>query len=157
VWENERLLEFTPRSVVDPRSRRRMMLADEDYGHVLIAQGAKSLADAGVPVNMGAHGQMQGLGAHWETWMLGQGDMTPMQALHSATMSSAVSLGFADEIGSLDVGKLADLVVLDANPLDDLRNTETIFRIMLNGRLYDRDLTEVGAGTPRPRFWFEGR
>jgi imidazolonepropionase-like amidohydrolase len=67
VWENERLLEFTPRAVVDPRSRRRTMLADDDYGHVLIAQSAKTLADAGVPVNMGAHGQMQGLGAHWET------------------------------------------------------------------------------------------
>jgi imidazolonepropionase-like amidohydrolase/Tol biopolymer transport system component len=156
VWENERLLTFVPRSVVDPRSRRRIMLDEDDYGHVLLAQGAKSLADAGVPVNMGAHGQMQGIGAHWETWMLGQGDMTQMEALRSATMSPARSLGFEREIGSLEVGKLADLVVLDANPLDDLRNTQAIFQVMLNGRLYDRELNEVG-GAPRPRLWFEGR
>lgn len=157
VWENERLLSFVPRAVVDPRSRRRTMQADDDYGHVLVAQSAKTLADAGVPVNMGAHGQMQGLGAHWETWMLGQGDMTPMQALGSATLSSARSLGFDSELGSLEVGKLADLVVLDANPLEDLRNTESVFRVMLNGRLYDRDLNEMGAAAPRPRLWFEGR
>ncbi len=156
VWENERLLTFVPRAVVDPRSRRRVMLDEDDYGHVLLAQGAKSLADAGVPVNMGAHGQMQGLGAHWETWMLGQGDMTQLEALRSATMSPARSLGFDREIGSLEVGKLADLVVLDANPLEDLRNTQAIFQVMLNGRLYDRELNEV-AGSMRPRLWFEGR
>jgi len=157
VWENERLLAFTPRDVLDSRSRRRIMLNDDDYGHILIAQGAKSLADAGVDVNMGAHGQRQGLGAHWETWMLAQGDMTQMEALRSATMSPARSLGFDAEIGSLEVGKLADLVILDANPLDDLRNTEAIFQVMLNGRLYDRELNEVGSSTRRPRLWFEGR
>ena len=80
VWENERLLQFTPRDVVDPRSRRRLMAEEDDFGHVLSSQGAKRLADAGVLVNMGAHGQMQGLGAHWEMWMLAQGGMTPMDS-----------------------------------------------------------------------------
>jgi imidazolonepropionase-like amidohydrolase len=157
VWENERLLTFTPRDVVDPRSRRRMMAAEDDYGHVLISKSTKKLADAGVVVNMGAHGQIQGIGAHWEMWMLEQGGMSPMEALQAATINPARSLGFDSEIGSIEVGKLADLVVLDRNPLEALRNTESVFRVMLNGRLYDTSLNEVGSGTTRPRLWFEGR
>jgi len=157
VWENERLLTFTPRDVVDPRSRRRLMAEEDDFGHILVSQSAKKLAEAGVVVNMGAHGQLQGLGAHWETWMLAQGGMSPMDAIRAATINSAKSLGFDREIGSIEPGKLADLVVLDRNPLENLRHTESIFRVMLNGRLYDTSLNEVGAAQPRPRLWFEGR
>src|SRR4029079_18225957 len=70
VWENERLLAFTPREIVDARSRRRAMAPDDDFNHVLIAKGAKQVLDAGGSVQLGAHGQLQGLGAHWELWML---------------------------------------------------------------------------------------
>ncbi|MEZ5318950.1 MAG: amidohydrolase family protein [Vicinamibacterales bacterium] len=157
VWENERLLTFTPRDVVDPRSRRRLMAADDDYGHVLVSRSVKKLSDAGVMVNMGAHGQLQGMGAHWELWMLAQGGMTPMEVLRAGTINPARSLGYDKEIGSLEVGKLADLVVLDANPLEEIRNTQTVFRVMLNGRLYDTSLNEVGSGKTRARLWFEGR
>ena len=157
VWEHSRLLQFVPRAVVDPRSRRRVMAADDDFGHVLHAQNAKRLADAGVPVNMGAHGQMQGIGAHWEMWMLGQGDMAPIDVLRAATLSAARSLGLDGELGSIEAGKLADLVVLDRNPLENLRHTDSMFRVMLNGRLYDQRLNEVGAATPRAALWFEGR
>ena len=73
VWENERLLPFTPREVVDARSRRRTMAADDDFNHILIAKGAKQILDAGGIVQLGAHGQLQGLGAHWELWMLAAG------------------------------------------------------------------------------------
>jgi len=79
---------------------------------------------------------------------------TPRRA---ATINSAKSLGFDREIGSIEPGKLADLVVLDRKPLENLRHTESIFRVMLNGRLYDTSLNEVGAAQPRPRLWFEGR
>jgi imidazolonepropionase-like amidohydrolase/Tol biopolymer transport system component len=157
VWEDTHLLKFVPRSVVDPRSRRRTMAADDDYGHVLISQSVKKLADAGVPVNMGAHGQLAGLGAHWEIWMLAQGGMTPMQALQAATINGAKSLGFDREIGSLETGKLADLVVLDRNPLDDIHNTQAIGMVMLNGRLYDTDLNEIGSSVKRAPLWFVGR
>jgi imidazolonepropionase-like amidohydrolase/Tol biopolymer transport system component len=157
VWENERLLQFTPRDVIDPRSRRRLIAPDGDYGHVLAARSAKKLMDAGVLVNMGAHGQIQGIGAHWEMWMMEQGGMTPMEALRTATVNPAKSLGLDRELGSIEPGKLADLVVLDRNPLESLRNSESVFAVMVNGRLYDRDLAEMTGKRPAPSLWFRGR
>lgn len=159
VWENKRLLNFTPRSVIDPRSRHRTMAPEEEYenGHILTSRSAKKLADAGVKINMGAHGQIQGIGAHWEIWMLQQGGMTNLQALQAATISSASSLGFDKWIGSLETGKLADLIVMDKNPLDNIRNTESIRYTMVNGRLYDAEtMNEVGNNNrPRSKFFWE--
>jgi imidazolonepropionase-like amidohydrolase/Tol biopolymer transport system component len=156
VWENERLLKFVPREVVDARSRRRLMAPDLDFNHVLISRGAKQIADAGGSVQLGAHGQLQGLGAHWELWMLQQGGMTPMESLRAATIGGARYLGLDGDIGSLEKGKLADLIVLDRNPLENVRDTESIGMVMLNGRLYDgKTLAEIGATKrPAPRFWW---
>jgi imidazolonepropionase-like amidohydrolase/Tol biopolymer transport system component len=157
VWEDEQLLRFTPREVVDARSRRRTMAPDDDFNHVLIAQGAKRIADAGGSVQLGAHGQLQGLGAHWELWMLQQGGMTPMEALRAATSDAARYLGLDGDLGTLDKGKLADLIVLDRNPLENIRNSQSVAMVMLNGRLYDaRTLNEIGpSARPRLPFWFE--
>lgn len=156
VWENEHLLTFTPRGVVDARSRRRMMAAEDDFNHVRIAEGAKAIADAGGLVNLGAHGQLQGLGAHWELWMFVQGGMTPLEALRVATLNGAKYVGLDRDLGSIEAGKLADLVVLDRNPLENIRNSESVRWVMLNGRLYDaRTLNEAG-NHPRTRpllFW----
>ena len=157
VWENEQLLRFMPREVLDARARRRTMAPDDDFNHVLIAQGAKQIADAGGLVLLGAHGQLQGLGAHWELWMLQQGGMTPIEALRAATIDGARYLGLDGDVGSLEKGKLADLVVLDRNPLENIRNSESLSMVMLNGHLYDaKTLNEIG-NHPRPRlpFWFE--
>ncbi|MDP9348913.1 MAG: amidohydrolase family protein, partial [Gemmatimonadota bacterium] len=161
VWENEHLLAFTPREQVDARSRRRLKAAgDEDFNHVLISRGAKAIQDAGGLVNLGAHGQLQGLGAHWELWMFQNGGMAPMEALRVATLNGAKYLGLDRDLGSLEPGKLADLVVLDRNPLENVRNTESVRLVMLNGRLYDaRTLHEVG-NHPRRRLplpWERGR
>ncbi len=159
VWENERLLAFTPREIVDARSRRRTMAAEDDFNHVLIGRGAKQILDAGGQVQLGAHGQLQGLGAHWELWMLQQGGMTNMEAIRSATISGARYLGLEAELGSLETGKLADLIVLDRNPLENIRNSESVGMVMLNGRLYDaKTLNEIG-NRPRPRLplWWEGK
>ncbi|MGI8599681.1 MAG: amidohydrolase family protein [Chitinophagaceae bacterium] len=158
VWEKEKLLRFTPRHVVDSRSRHRTMLPEEEYvnGHILVSAQAKKLNDAGVKVNMGAHGQLQGLGAHWEIWMMQQGGMTNHEALKTATINPAQSLGFDDWIGALEAGKLADLVVMDKNPLENIRNTETISMTMVNGRLYDAETMNEIGNTPRERgkfFW----
>lgn len=145
VWENERLLTFTPRPVIDERSRRRTMSPDDEFNHIELAKNCKKLHDAGVSVQLGAHGQLQGLGAHWELWMFVQGGMSNMEALHAATSNGAWYIGMDQDLGSLEAGKLADLIVLDANPLDDIRNSESIRYTMVNGRLYNsRTMDEIG-------------
>lgn len=158
VWENEKLLTFIPRGIIDARSRHRTMIPMEEYeaGHILTSQSCKILSDAGVKVNVGAHGQLQGLGAHWELWMLAQGGMTNLEALRSATLNGAKYLGIDKQIGSLEQGKLADFIVMDKNPLEEIRNTESIIYTIINGRIYDANtMNEVGNYDKKrlPFYW----
>ncbi|HEY9234925.1 MULTISPECIES: amidohydrolase family protein [Phenylobacterium] len=154
VWADERLSNFVPRRVLDARARRRIKMPDEEYNHVEIAKVAKELNDLGVSVQLGAHGQREGLGAHWELWMFAQGGMTPMQALRAGTLSGAQYLGMDKDIGSLEPGKLADLLVLDANPLENIRNSASIHYTVANGRVFEAmTMTELGKPAHKP-FWF---
>ncbi|HRI59744.1 MAG TPA: amidohydrolase, partial [Saprospiraceae bacterium] len=91
VWTKKPLLNFTPKHILDERSRHRTMAPEEEYrnGHILVSQSSKKLQDAGVNINLGAHGQLNGLGAHWELWMLQQGGMSNLQALKCATINGA--------------------------------------------------------------------
>ena len=157
VYDHRRLLAFVPRETVDPRARRRIMAPDNEFNHIAIARQVDKLNRAGVSVQLGAHGQREGLGAHWEIWMFVQGGMTPHRALTAATLNGARYLGMDKHLGSLEPGKLADLIVLDQDPLENIRNTEHISRVMVNGRLYDAwTMNEVG-NHPRERvqFYFE--
>ena len=159
VWENKTLLKYTPRYVIDTRARHRTMVPEEEYqnGHVLTSETVTALAKEGVKVNLGAHGQLQGLGAHWELWMLQQGGMSNHDALKAATINGADYIGAADEIGSLEKGKLADLIIMDKNPLEDIQNSNSVIYTMVNGRLYDVDtMNEIGNyDTKRSKFYFE--
>ena len=137
VWEDRRLLSFVPQEVVDERSRRRVTAPDEEYNHFNNARIASELSKEGVSVQLGAHGQREGLAAHWEIWMFNQGGMTPMEALRAGTLNGARYLGLDKDIGSLEPGKLGDLVVLDANPLEDIHNSDNISVVVQNGRVYD--------------------
>ncbi|NUP95032.1 MAG: PD40 domain-containing protein [Planctomycetaceae bacterium] len=152
VWENERLLAFVPRDVVDPRSRRRTRAPLEEYNHLRSAGITKALVDAGERVQLGAHGQIAGLGAHWELWMLEQGGLTPHQALRAATLDGARYLGLDADLGSLEPGKLADLLILDADPLANLRNSERISLVIHNGEIYDAATMQARGGV-RPTFF----
>lgn len=159
VWKHPLLSRYVPESVLWPRSIRRMMVPREDYNHFNTARVAAKLQSLGVGVNLGAHGQREGLGSHWEIWMFVQGGMTPHQALRAATLDSAKYLGLDGDIGSLEPGKLADLVILEANPLTDIRNSEQIDMVMLNGRLYDAQTMDRIGNHPRKRepLFFEQR
>lgn len=159
VWEESRLLKYTPRTVIDTRARHRTMAPDEEYqnGHILVSQHCKALTDAGVKVNLGAHGQLQGLGAHWELWMLAHGGMTNLQAIRCATLNGAEYLGMEKQIGSLEVGKLADIAVVSGDLMADIRLSKNVRYVMINGRLYDTEtMNEVLTGTrKRTQFYWE--
>jgi Tol biopolymer transport system component/imidazolonepropionase-like amidohydrolase len=157
VWKNERLMAYTPKSIVHPRAIRRPTAPDEHYNHVGVAATAKSLNDRGVPVVIGAHGQLAGLAAHWEIWMMVQGGFSPFAALRGATIDGARYFGMEAELGSIEPGKLADLVVIDGDPLRDILDSEKVRWTMLNGRLYDAaTMNQVApAAVPRRPFFFE--
>jgi imidazolonepropionase-like amidohydrolase len=159
VWTKTRQLTYMPRSILDSRSRHRVMIPDAEYenGFIEVARSAKKLSDAGVRVCVGAHGQLNALGYHWEMWNLSKGGMKPMEVLRCATINPAYTLGLDKDLGSLEKGKLADLVVLDKNPLDDIMNTESVHYTMVNGRLFDAEtLNEIGNyDRKRGKFWWE--
>jgi Tol biopolymer transport system component len=133
--------------------------ADEiyDIGFRSVARSTKKLDDAGVIVNAGSHGQVAGLAMHWEMWLLREGGMSNHRVLRAATINGAKTLALERQIGSLEPGKLADLIVLDADPLADIRNTHTVRLTMVNGRLYDAlSMNEVGLRERvRTRFYWE--
>jgi len=158
VWKHPILSKYVPRSVLVPRSVRRETAPDEDFNVISAARAATELQRAGVPVNIGAHGQREGLAAHWEMWTATQGGMTSLEALRTATINPARYIGLDKDIGSLEVGKLADLVIIDGDVLSDIRNSDKVTHVMINGRIYESaTMNEIGA-TPKTRqpFFFEG-
>ena len=158
VWKHPLLSRHAPPGLLAAQNVRRQMAAEEDYVDAWSAREAKKLADRGVQVSIGAHGQQAGLGPHWELWSFVRGGWTPIEALRAGTIMPATSLGYQRDVGSLEVGKLADLVVLDADPTIDIRNSDKVRQVMLGGRLYDSaTLNEVATGTrKRSPYWWEG-
>jgi imidazolonepropionase-like amidohydrolase len=157
VWKHPLLSRYVPRPLLEARTVRRETAPDEDWNVVTVARAVAELSKAGVKVNIGAHGQREGLAAHWEMWMMVKGGMTPHEALRAATWNGARYLGLDADIGSLEPGKLADLVVIDGDVLRDIRVSDRVAQVMVCGRLYDsQTMNELGA-SPRERrpFFFE--
>ncbi|MAL08169.1 MAG: amidohydrolase [Maricaulis sp.] len=156
VWRHPILSQHVPPQILQSQTVRRTTGPEEDYVDDDAAAVARELADAGVMISIGAHGQREGLAAHWEMWSFVRGGWTPLQALQAATVTPARFLGFEADIGRLEPGMLADLVVLTANPLDDIGNTDDIEYVMINGRMYDPiTMNEVVTGDAErsPYFW----
>jgi hypothetical protein len=157
VHDDPKVRRFLPHNIVDARTRRRRIWTrkDELAFPRLAAQDAK-LIKAGGRVCIGSHGQFQGLGYHWEMWALASGGASNMDVLRSATLRGAEAMGFAQDLGSIEPGKLADLVVLNKNPLDDIRNTNTIQYVMKNGELFEGDtLNQIyPQQKPLPPLWW---
>ena len=138
VWEDPKLLNFSRSDEL--RSFRRVThYWDDDLYAPEMASEMKKLFDAGVLVNAGGHGQMLGRDMHWELELFVQGGFTPLDAIQVATINSATYHGLGSDLGSIEVGKLADLVIMSANPLSDIRNTREIVYVMKNGVLYSGD------------------
>ena len=157
VFAQPILKAFIPPTQLAADNTRRAIAPEGNYFDDDNAREARKLAKRGVLVSIGAHGQQAGIGPHWELWSFVRGGMSPIEALQAGTIVPARSLGMDADIGSLEPGKLADLVILDADPTVDIRNSEKVSRVMVGGRLYDSmTLNEVVTGDrKRAPWWWE--
>ena len=157
VHDDKKLNRFYPHNVLDDMSRRRRVWARPDeFVFPLAAEAAAKIQRAGGLIGVGGHGQLQGLGYHWEMWAFAMGGMTPREVLKAATIDGAKIIGVDQDLGSIEPGKLADLVVLDRNPLQDIRNTNSVRYVMKNGELYEGDTLDQiwPVQKPLPKFWW---
>jgi Tol biopolymer transport system component len=136
VWKNPKLQRWLPWRTLLPHSRRVMLRPKTDYSYPLLAQAAADIIAAGGNAAIGSHGQAHGLAPHWEVWMAATA-LGNHGALEMGSLGGARFLGMESDLGSLANGKLADLMVLNSNPLDNIRNTADIRFVMKAGVLYD--------------------
>jgi imidazolonepropionase-like amidohydrolase len=146
VVNDAKVRHFMPAEEIAYKARRRNSVLspgpggwfhDDEYAFSKHAAWIKELVEAGGRAGVGSHGQFQGLGYHWELWAMQSGGMNNHDALRTATILGAEAIGLGKDLGTIEGNKLADLLVLDANPLENIRNTNTIRYVMKNGRLYD--------------------
>ena len=159
-WHLEpKVRRFMPYSVLDALTAKRLSWRDDTQNYRTVANDAHRIMRRGGLVGIGSHAQLQGVSFHWEMQVLAEGGWEPMELLRAATADGAEILGLTAELGTLEVGKLADLVILDADPREDITNTLSIDRVMKNGRLYDAEtLDEIWPRIrPLPPQWHQDK
>jgi hypothetical protein len=154
--DDPKLNRFAPRFVVDMKTRVRTYRELSEYLFPRVAASAAAVQRSGGLIGIGAHGEMPGLGFHWELEAHTMGGMTPAEALHAGTIGSAAHIGRAAEFGSIEPGKYADLVIIDRDPLKDIANTLAIAAVMEGGVLRDgQTLDELWPEVvPLQRRWY---
>src|SRR5262249_23694080 len=147
---------FVPHFILDEKVLRRQWVRDSEYVFPKIAESAGRIIRAGGRVCIGAHGELHGIAYHWEMWSLAGGGVSNLEGLRSAALRGAEAIGYAQDLGSIEAGKLADLVVLNKNPLQDIHNTTNIRYVMKNGEIFEGDtLNEIWPEQkPLPPLWF---
>ena len=156
LWLHSRLKTFIPPHILNPRAKRRAKAPLEDYNHIRVAEIARQIVDDGGLVQAGGHGQLNGICTHWEMWSFVQGGMTPMQSLRCGTLNGAKYVGLDTDIGTLEVGKLADILVMEAgaDPTKQIRDSERIQLTIANGRIFDaQTMTELNTQQTPEFFW----
>jgi Tol biopolymer transport system component len=153
--DDPKVRRFMPDGVLAERLRNHHWLPPEQQRYPVFAESALRIQRAGGVVGAGSHGTVQGLAFHWELEAIASGG-TPVEALRAGTIGSAEAIGHSADVGSIEPGKFADLVLLDADPLLDIRNTSRIAQVMKNGRLYDAATLDEVWPTPRELkpLWF---
>ncbi len=136
IWQDPKLQKWVPWRQLIPHTRRFIFRPVTDYSKDILAQGAADVIAAGGYSAVGSHGQQPGIGSHWDVWMLAKATGN-LGALEVASVHGAIFLGMEDDLGSITTGKLGDLMVLNSNPLDNIRNTADIKYVMKGGVLYD--------------------
>ena len=150
VHANEKLAHFLTHGALDHKSRNSQRFALDEYYFLNGGAGAAPIIKAGGNVAVGGHGQVHGLAVHWELWMLAMTGMTPHEALRAGTINVATGMGMKADFGSIEIGKVADLVVLDESPLEDIQNSTSIRYVMKGGELYEGDTLDMIWPTERP-------
>ena len=156
VWQDPKQGKWIPWRQLIPHTRRFVMRPETDYSKDIMSQQVADVIAAGGYSAVGSHGQQPGLGSHWDVWMAAKanGNMT---ALEIASMHGAMFLGMENDLGSVTVGKLADLMILNANPLENIRNTANIRYVMKGGTLYDANSLDEIWPRARPygdNYWY---
>lgn len=156
-WYNDpKLKRFFPQNTLYLRTSRRPWFQEREHIYSRLAHEAGKIEAAGGRVGLGGHGQFQGLQCHWEMWAMASGGIPAHEVLRIATLNGAQAIGLAQDLGSLEPGKLADLIVLKADPLTNIRNTNTIRYVMKNGEVFDGDTLDrvLPSAEKLPSLWW---